>query len=182
MPRTLSIAPAAAVVVFAMVSLAPPAVATEPAASPTATATTSSHPTSGASDQPSGHVHETAPEGGTVTSAPATVTVQPQPDPAPAEDEQGTEHAEGHTEGADERAPGDGETTEGGHTDAEEHSDAAVPEDRPRAVVLGGFGLFNSAVLLYAARLRRRTSLNRRRHARVASLTTDTSTAAKESR
>ncbi|MHA6511434.1 hypothetical protein [Tessaracoccus sp. Z1128] len=55
--------------------------------------------------------------------------------------------------------------------------------DRPRALVLGGFGVFNGAVMLYAALLRRRSAPDhkRRREARAAALTTDTHTVAKES-
>ena len=53
---------------------------------------------------------------------------------------------------------------------------------RPRALVLGGFAVFNGAVMLYAALLRRKKAPDhkRRRDARAAALTTNTRTAAKE--
>ncbi|MHA6524447.1 hypothetical protein [Tessaracoccus sp. G1721] len=55
--------------------------------------------------------------------------------------------------------------------------------ERPRALVLGGFGVFNGAVMLYAAVLRRKKAPDhkRRRDARAAAPTTNTGTAAKES-
>ena len=55
MRRMLSTAPAAAVVVWAMVSLSPQAVANESTEPPTATPTTSSQPSTGTGEQPSGH-------------------------------------------------------------------------------------------------------------------------------
>lgn len=181
MSRILSATPAAAVVVWAMVSLAPPAVANETAGPPTAAATSSSQPGI-ASDQPSGHGHATAAEGSAPAATPAPETSPPQPDPAPVEVGQDSEHAEGHNPSAEEQtpAPGDAATTGEEHgADAEEHS-KAPPTERPRALVLGGFGVFNGAVMVYAGLLRRkRAPAHQHRDARAAASTTDT--VAKES-
>lgn len=93
-------------------------------------------------------------------------------------------HGEGHNASAGEQAPAAGEETaaEEHGSGAEEHSEEP-PMDRPRALVLGGFGVFNGAVMLYAALLRRRSAPDhkRRREARAAALTPDTHTVAKES-
>ena len=62
MSRTLSTAtaPTIAVIVWAMISLSPQAVANEATEPPTATPTTSSQPSTGTGEQPAGHGHETA--------------------------------------------------------------------------------------------------------------------------
>jgi len=185
MRRTLRTAPAAAAVVIAMVGLAPQALASEPTASPTVSAATSS-PSTSAAGHPSGHQHETATDGA-VAQIPGSATTQAQPGPTPAENHQSSPSGEGahNNHGAEHQTPAtdEGAPAEGGHTDAQ-HGESALPVDRPRGVVLGGFGVFNTAVLLYAARLRHRTAPDhlRRRAARAASLTTDTSTTTKESR
>ncbi len=186
MRRTLRTAPAAAAVVIAMVGLAPQALASEPTASPSVSAATSS-PSTSAAGHPSGHEHESATDGGAVARIPGSASTQAQPGPTPAENHQSSASGEGvhNNHGAEQQTPAtvEGAPAEGGHTDAQ-HGDSALPVDRPRGVVLGGFGLFNTAVLLYAARLRRRTAPDhlRRRAARAASLTTDISTTTKEAR
>lgn len=181
MRRLLSTAAAVAVVVWAMISLSPQAVANEATEPPTATPTTSSQP-GVVGDQPSGHGHEAAVEGSAPGSTPAPVTSSALPVPAPDEH---SEHGEGHNAASGEQTSAAGDEAaaeEHGGGAAEEHSEAP-PVERPRALVLGGFAVFNGAVMLYAALLRRKKAPDhkRRRDARAAALTTNTRTAAKES-
>ncbi|MCG6567848.1 hypothetical protein [Tessaracoccus sp. ZS01] len=114
------------------------------------------------------------------------MTATPQPESIPGLDSEHVEHSdhrEDHDAATSERAGGNGEAAAEEHVGAaDEHGEAPAPE-RPRAAVLGGFMVFNGAVLVYAALLRRRKAPDRerRRVARLSALATDTETFAKES-
>ena len=61
----------------------------------------------------------------------------------------------------------DSDHDDGGHGTGG-HDDTGPAPDRPRALVLGGFGAFNGLVLATAAVLRRRGAADRRRRSRAA--------------
>lgn len=152
MRRPSSVLPAA--VLIAMVGLSPTAAALEHA------------PADGTHQE--GHAHQDAPASPTAmastapptTGPPTTAPAPPAPEPT-GDDPEGDGHS----------AEGDGHSAEGGG-----HGDAGDSVDRPRALVFGGFGLVNGAVMLYAGLLRRRTAPDhsRRRAARAAALAATT--------
>ncbi|WP_353081592.1 hypothetical protein [Tessaracoccus lapidicaptus] len=158
MRRPSSVLPAA--VLISMVGLSPTAAALELAPDPAASGAPS--PADGTHQE--GHSHQDAPASPTAIATAAPPTTAPATPLEPSgDDHEGGGHGaetEQHRAEADE------------HEAAREHGDTADPVDRPRALVFGGFGLVNGAVMLWAALLRRRTAPDhsRRRAARAAAL------------